>query len=533
MILNFLIRRYLNINSSSSTEDSAELLVSVVSQVDQAESIIKFGFRVSLLIHMVIGKLAFQLPLVGNALIGLNALIEMNHHERSTTRAPSLKEFNINVNDIWDLVVIGSGPGGAIAAWEAVNKGMKVLVIEKGGREESGIKHHSLDQLYQMFAHGGQQVILGPTPIAYAQGEVFGGGSQVNSGLYHRTPEVVRQFWAEKCKVSASQIEQAELEVEKILGVELQNEMNLGIYKRSPIIQFSENMNWNVAQIPRWRRYKSVDEFDHAGMSETYLRLAEEKGGRVVVNCEVTRIEPKHDSVKLQVSNKNSKYEFVSKKVCLSAGPIETPRILIRSKLARPKDFSIGFHAMTRVVAEFDREVNDLSDIDPFQSWTENYENKFGAGVASSALIAGTLKLQKINHVKLMNPKKIGVYYSSTVAIGRSRFIKIFRTAYPFFTMSRKCKTEIMSSNEMLRKAIKSIPNTRILTPIARRPSVTSVHIFGSMPIGRSKLLDEKGRLRGYETKVRVIDSSILPSAPRVNPQGPAMMLFTILAKDV
>ena len=533
MILDFLIRRYLKINSSSSTEGSTELFLRIVNQVGQAESIIKFGFRVSLLIHLVIGKLAFRLPLVGNALFGLNALIEMNRYERATTSVPTSKKFNIDVNDVWDLVVVGSGPGGSIAAWEAVNKGMKVLVIERGRREESGIKHHSLDQLYRMFAHGGQQVILGPTPIAYAQGEAFGGGSQVNSGLYHRTPEVVRQFWAEKCKVSASQIEQAETELEKNLGVELQNEINLGIYMRSPIIQFSENMNWNCAQIPRWRKYKSVDEFDQAGMAETYLNLAEEKGMKVVVNCEVTRVEPKIDSVKLYVSDLNNKYEIVTQKVCLSAGTIETPRILVRSKLARSKDFSIGFHAMTRVVAEFDREVNDLSDIDPFQSWTENYENKFGAGVATSALIAGTLKLQKVDNLKLTNPQNIGVYYSSTVAIGRSRFVKLFRTTYPLFIMSRKCKAEITRSNEMLRKAIESIPNARILTPVAVRPAVSSVHIFGSMPIGGSKLLDEKGRLKGYETKIRVIDSSILPSAPRVNPQGPAMMLFTVLAKDI
>jgi choline dehydrogenase-like flavoprotein len=36
--------------------------------------------------------------------------------------------------DIWDVIVVGSGAGGAAAAYKLVKAGKRVLMIEKGGR---------------------------------------------------------------------------------------------------------------------------------------------------------------------------------------------------------------------------------------------------------------------------------------------------------------------------------------------------------------------------------------------------------------
>ena len=45
--------------------------------------------------------------------------------------------------------------------------------------------------MVQKYRNGGQTVALGRNKIAYVEGRCVGGGSEINSGLYHRTPPEV------------------------------------------------------------------------------------------------------------------------------------------------------------------------------------------------------------------------------------------------------------------------------------------------------------------------------------------------------
>ena len=64
-------------------------------------------------------------------------------------------------------------------------------------------------------------------------------------------------------------------------------------------------------------------------------------------------------------------------------------------------------------------------------------------------------------------------------------------------------------------------------------PSISTVHIFGSLPLGSNKLLDNNGFLNNSMHRIRVCDASLLPSAPKVNPQGPISVLSLLLSKGV
>jgi hypothetical protein len=59
---------------------------------------------------------------------------------------------------------------------------------------------------------------------------------------------------------------------------------------------------------------------------------------------------------------------------------------------------------------------------------------------------------------------------------------------------------------------------------------VTTVNLFGSMPIGRSTLINDKGRLI-RESRIRISDGSLMPQAPWGNPQGAIMVLCELMAK--
>jgi len=57
---------------------------------------------------------------------------------------------------------------------------------------------------------------------------------------------------------------------------------------------------------------------------------------------------------------------------------------------------------------------------------------------------------------------------------------------------------------------------------------MTTVHIFGSLPLNSNKDLGSLGELNS-DPRIKVCDASILPSAPWGNPQAVIMVLNEIL----
>ncbi|MCU0785481.1 MAG: NAD(P)-binding protein, partial [Verrucomicrobia bacterium] len=85
------------------------------------------------------------------------------------------------------IVVVGSGPGGAITACHLAEAGRDVLLIEDGAYLPlTSCEPFSKDEMLQKYRNGAQTVALGRNKIAYVEGRCVGGGSEINSGLYHR-----------------------------------------------------------------------------------------------------------------------------------------------------------------------------------------------------------------------------------------------------------------------------------------------------------------------------------------------------------
>lgn len=88
-----------------------------------------------------------------------------------------------------EVLVVGSGAGGATTAMVLAEGGRDVLVLEEGEWVDQGsVAPYSLDQMTQQYRNGGVTVALGRPAIAYTEGRCAGGGTEVNSGLYRRPP---------------------------------------------------------------------------------------------------------------------------------------------------------------------------------------------------------------------------------------------------------------------------------------------------------------------------------------------------------
>ncbi|MCX7887528.1 MAG: GMC family oxidoreductase N-terminal domain-containing protein, partial [Verrucomicrobiae bacterium] len=132
----------------------------------------------------------------------------MRYHETLTTFAlysradpaialPPSGDFEPQGGELrCEVLVVGSGPAGSITACVLAEAGRDVLLLEEGDfYAPDSCAPFSQAEMEQKYRHGGQTVAFGRPKISYVEGCCVGGGSEINSGLYHRpSPELLEQW---------------------------------------------------------------------------------------------------------------------------------------------------------------------------------------------------------------------------------------------------------------------------------------------------------------------------------------------------
>ncbi len=329
-------------------------------------------------------------------------LYESNIIESDLTLIKREKEFNqieFNSSEIFDVIVVGSGPGGSLAANEVTKKYSKVLLIESGDNfKQNAVQHHSYLQTKLQFKNEGMTFGLGNIPMIYAEGSTLGGGSEVNSGLYFKLVDPYKTKLLKACNLDIDEWSMAEKEIEHSLSV--QNDPKFDINSSNSLLHIGSLKNdFYSNEIPRWKKYKPTEQ--HQSMQVTYIKSALEKGLKIITGCNVTKIDnSKKEFISIHTVNSNNKiFEYKSKKVVLSGGTVGTPKILKKSKLINGR-IDFDFHPMFRMVAENKKEKNTGDLFPPIQSWTKDKVHKFGYSVSTYPYIKATLASLGNNNVK-------------------------------------------------------------------------------------------------------------------------------------
>jgi choline dehydrogenase-like flavoprotein len=124
-----------------------------------------------------------------------------------------------------DVVVVGSGPGGAPVARDLAAAGADVVVLEEGPwLRADDFSGDALDALTALYRDAGLATTTGPTAMPLLQGRALGGTSVVNSAICWRLPRRVYEEWTVDDPALADAlpwdaIEAAVTELEITLGV--------------------------------------------------------------------------------------------------------------------------------------------------------------------------------------------------------------------------------------------------------------------------------------------------------------------------
>lgn len=113
-------------------------------------------------------------------------------------------EYTRDFDEVCDVVVVGSGPGGAVVARELAARGKDVILLEEGPPFTPGdFEVDGALSMARTMREGGLRATRG-TVLATMQANALGGGSLVNSAICVRAPAFTLDGWCDEFGLSRS-----------------------------------------------------------------------------------------------------------------------------------------------------------------------------------------------------------------------------------------------------------------------------------------------------------------------------------------
>lgn len=449
----------------------------------------------------------------------------------------------------YEHIVIGSGPSGAITGYSLQKKFGNTLVIEMGKKCSNYSSKHPADEFLYKWKNGGINTSIFKNKITFSSGSCYGGGSEINSGLFHEPDVTFIKNWKNDYKVKEldiNQIQKKMREVTKICGVNFLGHNNKSSYKNFKY--GAEKLNFKIEEIPRLASINRK-KIRRNTMQNTYLKKYEELGGDVSTNTFVNKIFFKDGIWKIQVIKNEKEFIFYTKYLFLCAGAIETFKILRTSNIKVKQNISnYKLHPMIKVIAEFENDVQvGKENVHPYQ--VTEFFPKFIIGEAASG--KRFLKISFINNNKFLYDvekkwKKMSIYHV-TFSLGLGKVFKIpFYNKFIYFYKIRENDVEILQEGyiqlckilfagkakkvNLITKKIQTVNKDNYINKIKNLKSIddfkiSSVHILGGVGSGENKdkcAVNSFGKLIGYNN-IYINDSSLIDHKLLKNPQGTIM----------
>ena len=221
--------------------------------------------------------------------------------------------FSIKDNDFIENIIIGSGPSGSITALELKKNKLDTLIIEQGYKYSLPKTKHPGNEFLYKWKFSGLSGAIGNPELQYASAECYGGGSEINSGLYHDIDKIFVQEISKKngLKIKAYSFFLNEItnndEIEKKPLIQLRNYFKEGAKK----------LNYKNEDIKRFIK-KEGRHISKNSMTVTLLKQYEKLEGKFILGYKVTNISEEKNKCKIILQKRNEKISIYCKNFGIS-----------------------------------------------------------------------------------------------------------------------------------------------------------------------------------------------------------------------
>lgn len=458
-----------------------------------------------------------------------------------------------------EVVVIGSGPGGAVLATALAQAGKEVLLIEEGlNLPQDSCDAFSFEEMKLKYRAGGITAAFGKPNVAYAEGSCVGGGSEVNSGLYHRTPAHVFEEWSRDFGVADISADNMLPYFEACEAIMQPQGYTGELPVASQILRRgAEKEDMPARDIPRLVDFR--DEHDEQGiarsqrrsMSRTFLPEFFAAGGRLLPETRVLKLAKRGNLWELRTRTQQAGEFYIdADNVFVCCGAIHSPALLRRSGIKTNVGRSLSLQPMVKLTAEFDEDVNFSGMGIAGEQVKPDPGYSFGCAISSQAHLSINLAndWDGTRYAVEKHRKLISYYVMSRGTLdGSVSAIPGFDDPLVRYQTSLGELRNLGKGMQGLARLLLSSGARVVHTGLSSQPLVTTheqadalpsrlpessdnlmtIHLMGSCPMGedrRRAAVDSYGRVHGYHG-LYVSDVSTVCTSLGVNPQGTIMAL--------
>ena len=247
-----------------------------------------------------------------------------------------------------DVVIIGSGYGGAVTAARLAEGGLDVVVLERGPRKSSADFRQSDDPRYLQTI---VDLVISSSNVAFRTGTMVGGASIPMDGAHYRVPHksyeardsTGRRYWPEAFDVEAMasyfEVAEAMLEVRQFGWHEIPKAGGLFAQMLDDVGASCERARMNYRDCLHCGFCAQGCIYDKKrSLLFNYIPFAEGQGAEFRAGATVDRIEPSDDGVGYTVQYRlgGTPTEIRGDRVIVACGGIHSPALLLRSTSGLP-----------------------------------------------------------------------------------------------------------------------------------------------------------------------------------------------------